>query len=93
MACIVVKGKLESAERYGIFRDIKLIVDGSQLYDRTLKSNIVPKDAENKIGKYVVVTCEETKIKSMDYLLDLFFGLGTRPPQTYNQVLEVRVLE
>ena len=50
MACIVVKGKLESAERYGIFRDIKLIVAGSQLYDRTLKSNIVPKDAEDKIA-------------------------------------------
>ncbi len=93
MACIVVKGKLESVERYGIFRDIKLIVNGSQLYDRTLKSDIVPKDAENKIGKYVIATCEETKVKGVDHLLDLIFGLGTRPPQTYNQVLEVRVLE
>lgn len=80
-------GKLEKVKRFGILRDLEIIVDGQKFYER-IKCEGIPKDIKNKIGKIVIVQYEEITTPFSDWIIDMIlFNIGNfKPSRCYNQI-------
>ncbi len=84
-------GKLERVKRFGIFRDLEIIVNGQKFYKRT-PSKEIPKNIRYQLGKKELIGYEETTTITTEWIADKLFFACFKIPRHYNQIKEVRLI-